>query len=195
MNCDILNIDFDEINSRKIKLRSEQDIMATWTGDITKPLVSVVCHTFNQVNYIRSALNGFLIQETDFPFEIILHDDCSTDGTKEIVEEYAKKYPNLIIPIIQKENKYSKDIDILSITFPKSKGDYISFCEGDDFWIHPKKIFHQYYEMERNKEAYICFHSSLELNETTKEKKIVSQYSSNTNNIPSKFINGVPHRN
>ena len=188
MNTNILNLEATDIVQILTKSKSEQELMSNWKGEITRPLVSIVCHTFNHVNYITSALDGFLMQETDFPFEIILHDDASTDGTREIVESYARKYPNIIVPIIQNENKYSKGIDILSITLPKSRGDYISFCEGDDFWICSNKISYQYYEMEKNKEAYICFHSGLELNEDSKEKKIISQYANDICFIPSKKI-------
>ena len=66
---------------------------------ITSPLVSVVCNTYNHVNYIRQCLDGFLIQETNFPIEILVHDDASTDGTADIVREYEAKYPELIKPI------------------------------------------------------------------------------------------------
>lgn len=188
MNSNIDFLESDDMISMLSESRSEDKIMASWKGDRSKPLVSIVCHTFNQVSYIESALNGFLMQETDFPFEIILHDDASTDGTEEIVRNYAIKYPNIIIPIFQKINKYSRGIDISSITFPKSRGKYISFCEGDDFWISSNKISYQYYQMEENKEAYICFHSALELNEVSRGKKIISQYSNNICFISSKKI-------
>jgi glycosyltransferase involved in cell wall biosynthesis len=72
---------------------------------MNKPLVSICCITYNHAPYIRDAIEGFLMQETNFPFEIIIHDDASTDGTSEIVKEYADKYPDLIIPILQKESQ------------------------------------------------------------------------------------------
>ena len=75
-------------------------------------LVSIVCDTYNHVNYIRQCLDGFLMQETNFPIEILVHDDASTDGTADIVKEYESRYPNLIKPIYQTENQYSKGVKV-----------------------------------------------------------------------------------
>lgn len=72
----------------------------------TTPLVSIVSLTFNHAPYIRECLDGFVMQKTDFPFEIIIHDDASTDDTADIIREYAEKYPHLFRPILQKENQY-----------------------------------------------------------------------------------------
>ncbi|MBN1005317.1 glycosyltransferase family 2 protein [Amphritea pacifica] len=130
------------------KLRAEKEVMSTWKGDETKPLVSILCHTYNHVGYIRDALNGFLLQETDFPFEIILHDDASTDGTTEIIKEYSDVYPNIIVTIIQAENKYSQGVRALNITLPVASGKYIAFCEGDDFWNNKDKLRIQVNKME-----------------------------------------------
>ncbi|WP_217645440.1 glycosyltransferase family 2 protein [Oceanisphaera psychrotolerans] len=120
--------------------RAESEIMANWKGDLSQPLVSIVCHTYNHVNYIKDALNGFLMQETDFPFEIIVHDDASTDGTTEIVKEYVEIYSNIIVPVIQSENKWSKGVMPRSFTFPKVRGKYIALCEGDDYWVSASKL-------------------------------------------------------
>lgn len=102
--------------------------------------VSVTCTTYNQKNYIARALDSFLAQQTDFPFEIIVHDDCSTDGTAEIVREYAEKYPDKIVPILQSENQYSKGIRLSSFVNPKIRGEYKAPCEGDDYWTDPLKL-------------------------------------------------------
>lgn len=72
------------------------------------PLVSIVCNTFNQEDFISEAIEGFLTQNTNFLFEILVHDDASTDNTASIIRDYEMKYPNLIFPIYQKENQYSK---------------------------------------------------------------------------------------
>lgn len=105
------------------------------------PLVSISCITYNHVSYIRQCLDGFLMQKTDFPFEIVVHDDASTDKTAEIVREYEKKYPNIIKPIYELENQYSKPgISINDITFPYLRGKYIALCEGDDYWIDENKL-------------------------------------------------------
>lgn len=108
---------------------------------ITSPLVSVVCNTYNHVNYIRQCLDGFLIQETNFPIEILVHDDASTDGTADIVREYEAKYPELIKPIYQTENQYSKGVKVtLEYQYVRAMGKYVALCEGDDYWTDPLKL-------------------------------------------------------
>ena len=106
-----------------------------------KPLVSISCIAYNHESYIRQCLDGFLMQKTTFSFEILIHDDASTDNTTDIIREYERKYPDIIKPIYQKENQYSKGIPI-SATFnwPRAKGKYIAMCEGDDYWTDPLKI-------------------------------------------------------
>lgn len=122
-------------------------------------LVSIVCNTFNQEKYIRSALDGFLMQQTNFPIEILVHDDASTDGTAEIVNEYAKKYPDIVKAILQTENQYSKQVAISEkFQFSRAKGKYIAFCEGDDYWTDPLKLQKQVDAMEKHPELDICSH-------------------------------------
>lgn len=105
------------------------------------PLVSIICATYNHVPYIRQCLEGFMMQQTTFPFEVLIHDDASTDGTTEIVQEYERKYPDIIKPVYQKENQYSKGIRIFpTYVYPKSKGKYYALCEGDDYWTDPYKL-------------------------------------------------------
>ncbi len=85
--------------------RTEQEIIET-RMPAEAPLVGVCCATFNHEPYIGEALDGFLMQETDFSFEIIVRDDCSTDDTATIVKAYAEKYPNVVRPIYETENQY-----------------------------------------------------------------------------------------
>lgn len=123
--------------------------------------VSVICNTFNHEKYIRDAIEGFLIQKTDFPFEVLIHDDASTDGTADVIREYEKKYPNIIKPIYQKENKYSKGEDIsFKYQIPRVKGKYIAICEGDDYWSDSFKLQKQYEAMEKHPEIDICAHAA-----------------------------------
>ena len=132
----------------------------------TQPLVSICCTTYNHAKYIKDAIEGFLMQETDFPYEIIIHDDASTDGTVAIIRGYAEKNPN-IIPILQKENQYSKGVKISStFIYPIIRGKYIALCEGDDFWTDPRKLQKQIGYMEKNPECTLCIHASSDISRT-----------------------------
>jgi len=121
-------------------LRTEREIMQNWKGDLSQPLVSVCCITYNHEPYIEDALEGFLTQETDFPFEILIHDDASTDMTADIIREYEAAYPNLIRPIYQVENQYSKGNKPGLNILQRARGKYIALCEGDDYWIDTEKM-------------------------------------------------------
>lgn len=125
------------------------------------PLVSICCITYNHENYIRNAIEGFLIQKTDFPFEIIIHDDASTDSTANIIKEYEKKFPDLIKPIYQIENQHSKGRKATPIAFKAARGKYIALCEGDDYWIDPLKLQKQITEMKNHQNCYISFHPAI----------------------------------
>lgn len=118
------------------------------------PLVSVCCITYNHAQFIRKCLDGFLMQQTDFPIEILIHDDCSTDGTTEIIREYEAKYPNLIFPLYEEENQYQQgkagEIDFYN--YRRARGKYIAYCEGDDYWIDPLKLQKQVDFLESHKD-------------------------------------------
>lgn len=124
-----------------------------------EPLVSICCITYNHENYIQQALDGFIMQKTNFPFEVLINDDASTDNTANIIRDYEKKYPNIIKPIYQTENQFSKDISIFAIyTFPRIKGKYVALCEGDDYWTDPLKLQKQVDFLDTHLECSICFH-------------------------------------
>lgn len=126
--------------------------------------VSVICLAYNHAKYIRDTLEGFVSQETDFPFEVIVHDDASADGTDEIIREYQAKYPDIIKPIFQKENQYSKGIPITKeFIFPILRGEYIAFCEGDDYWTDSRKLQRQVDALDAHPEVDICSHRALRL--------------------------------
>ena len=124
------------------------------------PLVSICCITYNHAQFIRKCLDGFLMQQTDFLVEILIHDDCSTDGTTEIIREYEAKYPNLIFPLYEKENQYQqgKAAEIDFYNYRRARGKYIAYCEGDDYWTDPLKLQKQVDFMEANPEYSVCFH-------------------------------------
>lgn len=114
-------------------------------------MVTIRCLTYNHKPYIRQCLDGFVMQKTNFRFEAIVHDDASTDGTATIIKEYAEKYPNIIKPIFETENQFSKrDGSITKIMNSHMHGKYIATCEGDDYWIDPLKLQKQVDFLEEN---------------------------------------------
>lgn len=126
------------------------------------PLVSICCLTYNHEPFIRDALEGFLMQETTFPYEIVIYDDASTDRTQDIIREYTLKYPDLIRPMLQTENQYSKGITNPSgaFNFPRARGKYIAMCEGDDYWTDPHKLQMQVDFLEKHSGCALCIHSA-----------------------------------
>lgn len=126
---------------------------------MNNPLVSIVCITYNQEKFIAQALDGFLMQKTNFSFEILIHDDASTDSTAKIIKEYATKHPDIIKPTYEKENQYSKNTwKFLNDMFYVAKGKYIATCEGDDFWTDPDKLQKQVIFLEKHSDYALCFH-------------------------------------
>jgi len=125
-----------------------------------QPLVSICCLTYNHAPFIRKCLEGFLMQETSFPVEILIHDDASTDGTDNIIKEYTEKYPDRIFPLFEEENQYSKPhhkhLDLYN--YERARGKYIAYCEGDDYWTDPLKLQKQVDFMETHPEYSVCFH-------------------------------------
>lgn len=132
-------------------------------------LVTIGCITYNHQKYIKDALESFLKQKTYFRYEILIHDDASTDETCQILKEYEKKYFPLIRVVYQKENQYSKGKQIFTFLDKYSKGKYIAICEGDDYWIDEYKLQKQISYMEKNPKCGICFHNVAVLDEEKKE--------------------------
>lgn len=122
-------------------------------------MVSVCCLSYNHENYIRQCLDGIVMQQTSFRFEVLVHDDASSDKSQQIILEYAQKYPDIIKPILQKENQFSKGKGILGpFLCPKCTGKYVAFCECDDYWTDPLKLQKQVDFLETHKEYIFCCH-------------------------------------
>lgn len=119
--------------------------------------VSIICNVYNHGPYVRDAMEGFVSQKTDFPFEVLVHDDASTDDSAAIIREYEEKYPEIIKPIYQTENQYSKKVPIHK-TFqnPRVKGKYIALCEGDDYWTDPLKLQKQVDFLDAHPDYSLC---------------------------------------
>lgn len=123
------------------------------------PFVSICCLAYNHESFIRQCLDGFLKQKTDFEFEVLIHDDASTDNTANIIKEYEQKYPDIIRPIYQTENKYQKGEPVTrKYQFPRARGKYIAMCEGDDYWTDEYKLQKQINFLEENPEYTLCSH-------------------------------------
>jgi len=136
--------------------KTEEEIMRNWKGDVSQPVVSICCTTYNHEPYIAEAIEGFLMQETDFPFEILIRDDASTDKTAEIVKKYADRYPQLIKPVFEQENTFSKGVKPMPQLYKIAKGEYIALCEGDDYWTDPLKLQKQVDFLDANKDYVLC---------------------------------------
>ena len=122
--------------------------------------VTIRCITYNQKDYIRQCLDGFVMQQTNFRYEAIVHDDASTDGTADIVREYAEKYPDIIKPIFETENQYSKhDGSLGRILNAHTRGKYVALCEGDDYWTDPHKLQKQADFLDANPQCSLTYHA------------------------------------
>lgn len=121
-------------------------------------LVSINCITYNHEKYIAEAIEGFLMQKTDFDFEILIGEDCSTDKTRKIVQEYVKKYPDKIKLVCSESNVGFKEN--AKRLHENSRGKYIAICEGDDYWTKPYKLQKQIDYLEKNPDCTLCFHAS-----------------------------------
>lgn len=135
-------------------------------------MVSVICTVYNHEKYVRDALDGFVMQKTNFPFEVLIHDDASTDNSANIIREYEAKYPDLIKPIYQVENQFTRGGNITRrFLLPKVRGKYVAVCEGDDYWTDPCKLQKQVDFLENNPDYSMCVCSTVWLDMRTMRKK------------------------
>lgn len=148
-------------------------------------LVQIEVMTYNQAKYINQCLDGILMQKTNFKYEIVLHDDASTDGTTEIIKEYEKKYPGIINPIYQKENQFSKNIYInKTYNYPRVRAKYLAVCEGDDYWCDEYKLQKQVDFMESHPDYALCYHPAKMIYEDESHKPIIIGESKHKNPQP-----------
>lgn len=125
------------------------------------PLVSIVCPAYNQEAYVAQTLDGFLMQQTTFDFEILVNDDASTDGTARIIAEYVKRHPTLIRPFYQEVNQYSQGHPPVPALFGQARGRYIAYCEGDDYWTDPRKLQLQVDFLESHPDYVLTYHDAI----------------------------------
>lgn len=136
-----------------------------------KVKVSIICLTYNHKNYIKKTLEGFLKQKVNFKYEILINDDASLDGTQDILKEYEQKYPEKIKVIYQKENQYSKGKSPAKFLYEIAQGDYLAFCEGDDYWIDANKLQRQIEFLDKNKDFIGTSHNVIVVDENDKIRK------------------------
>lgn len=124
--------------------------------------LSVFCTAYNHREYIAQALDSFLAQKTTFPFEVLVTDDASTDGTTEIIRSYAEKYPDIIRFFHQEENLYAQGIHAVdAIMYPNARGEYVAYCEGDDYWTDETKLQQQIDFLDAHPDYSACVHNTL----------------------------------
>jgi len=139
-----------------------------------EPMVSIFCPVYNQEAYLRDCLDGILMQEVNFPYEIVVHDDASTDSSVEILKEYRSKYPDKFKLLLQKENQYSQGKHIaVEFIFPNLRGKYVAICEGDDFWTDTTKLQKQIDFLEAHQEYSACVHNCIKWNLRDDKKEIM----------------------
>jgi len=128
------------------------------------PLVSVRVITYNHENFIAQCIEGILMQRTDFPFEVVIGEDCSTDRTREIVLDYQARYPDKIRTITSEANVGAMN-NVIRVQ-QACQGKYHAYCEGDDYWIDPLKLQKQADFLEAHPDVSLCFHNVIILNES-----------------------------
>ena len=170
-------------------LRSESQITSDWKLGVDSPVVSICCVTYNHERFVEDALEGFLKQETDFPFEILIYDDASTDKTADVVREYERKYPRIIKPIYQEENQFSRGVGVSSTyNFPRARGKYIALCEGDDYWLDAHKLKKQVDVFSLYEDASMVFHHSYVLRGHLIRKKKLQTFFSEVRKVSDKKV-------
>jgi glycosyltransferase involved in cell wall biosynthesis len=151
---------------------------------MSQPLVSICCAVYNHEAYISATLDGFLMQECDFEYEILIHDDASTDKSADIIREYEAEYPHIIFPIYQSENQYSQGKKYSDLNYERARGKYVALCEGDDYWTSPKKLAMQVKLLEENPEYELCFHKAKEYHVQNETSKTIGVYRKDSGVVP-----------
>jgi glycosyltransferase involved in cell wall biosynthesis len=130
-------------------------------------MVSICCAAYNHVDFIREALDSFLSQSTTFDFEVLVNDDASTDGTAEILAEYAKSHPDIVRPLFHKTNQTTAGLRNINLAhnFPRARGKYLAMCDGDDFWTSPEKLQRQVEYLESHPDCALVFHPIIDFDD------------------------------
>jgi hypothetical protein len=125
-------------------------------AETSSPKVSIVTTTHNQEAYVRQAFDSFVAQQTDFPVEVVVADDASTDSTPAIIQEYVDRHPQMFRPIFRPEN-LGLNLNLTG-ALSAARGEYVALCEGDDYWVDPLKLNKQVAFLDRHPNTAVCFH-------------------------------------
>lgn len=155
--------------------------------------VSIICAVFNHEKYLRKAFDSFLSQKTDFKFEIVVTDDASTDSSAQIIREYTEKYPDIFKPIYFTENQYSRHVPIVpAYSIPAARGEYLAFCEGDDYWTDDDKLQIQVEWLDAHPDYSACVHNTMNLYcDTGKEKPYNTRFNEDRDLSFADVVNGI----
>ena len=142
-----------------------------------EPVISILCITFNQIDYIAGALDSFLAQDVDVPIEVLVNDDCSTDCTTEVLLDYQRRHPDLFRIVTHEENQYSRGVSPMGqFLVPLARGRFIAMCEGDDYWTDPTKLRLQLHVMSERPEIAACVHANENVQAATKRRISTVRY-------------------
>ena len=153
----------------------ERELVAQWDpaeGDA--PWVSVCCMAYNHAETVADAIEGMLAQRTAFPFEVLVQDDASTDGTAAVVRRYARSHPRVVTALLREENLYRRNGKTLGNVLPHARGRWIAVCEADDYWSDPDKLARQV-EALRRTGAELSLHPAIELDTRTGRAAVVGR--------------------
>lgn len=163
-----------------VMINKTQDEITRYWKNTNQCTVSICCLAYNHEQFIQDALDGMLMQETDFSFEILIHDDASTDCTADIIRKYEALYPKIVKPIYQDTNQYSQGINVsLKYNYGRANGDYVAWCEGDDYWTDNKKLAKQIELMRLYPSCELSFHPAMRIDcneEMPLEDKVIGKY-------------------
>lgn len=174
---------------------SERELIDQWNPE-APCLVSICMLTYNHQPWIRKTLMGILNQETNFGFEVLIHDDASTDGTQEIIREFELRYPRIVKPIFQKENIWSRGINpSIEYNYPRANAEFIAWCEGDDMWIDKHKLAMQVMGLQSNPSVNLAFHQAVQVHYGQKNAKprLIGNYSDNDRIVSFHEVIHRPH--
>lgn len=153
-------------------MKSRAEVLREALQNDNRPVsVDISCTVYNHGKYLREALDGMLMQETNFQYRIIIHDDASTDDSSDIIREYQALYPKMIVAVIEDENLYQNGKSIFAKMFPYYTAKYIASCEGDDYWLDKKKLQKQVDYLEAHPDCIACYHNILPVNADSKSNE------------------------